>query len=351
MVRRRLRVARSVLVRLWVRSVSAHVASLLGHLQDNRQIVFSWPEPPENAACIQLGPRVAIFVHFDAAGALRGYVRRYIASLRDAGLDVVFVTNSGKLRPDAVAELKGLCAGVLVRRNVGYDFGAYSDALITLGLPRAETELVVLANDSVYGPIRDLGDVMERIDFSKADMWGLTESWQTRFHLQSYFLVAGRRALRSDAWRQFWAGVRPVPSKYLVVKEYEVGLTQALLRAGLACRAIWPYRELARDIDESLFFKPGRNEAEIADPALDYRRVHARHIRNAVMQRVPLNPTVDLWRQLIDAGFPFLKRELLRKNPSNVADVADWHAKLQSIQADTTEIEADLQRALKQRSP
>ena len=322
-----------------------------GFLRSNRQAVYAWPEPVARLSETKLGPKVVLFVHFDGGGAVRGYVRTYLHALRDAGLDVVFVSNSETLRPEALGFLQTVCAGIIVRRNIGYDFGAFHDALASLGLPRDDTEMVVLANDSVYGPIREIGSVLSRVDFEAADLWGLTESWQTRFHLQSYFIAVGPAAMRSKAWAEFWARVRPVASKPLVVKMYEVGLSQAMLKGQLRCRALWPYPELTADLDESLFFRPGRNEPEIEDPAILHRRIHVRHVRNAVMQRVPLNPTSDLWRQLLDAGYPFLKRELLRSNPSGVADVADWRGKLARMQVDASDIEADLQRALKNRSP
>ncbi len=40
--------------------------------------------------------------------------------------------------------LQEICAAVIVRRNIGYDFGAWRDALDFLGLPRAETEEIIL---------------------------------------------------------------------------------------------------------------------------------------------------------------------------------------------------------------
>jgi hypothetical protein len=40
----------------------------------------------------------------------------------------------------------------------------------------------------------------------------------------------------------------------------------------------------------------------------------------------PLNPTADLWRYLLQSGFPFIKKELLRDNPTRVADISEWRA-------------------------
>ncbi len=317
----------------------------VGWLRSHRQLLAAWPE-----GVPELGARVVLFCHFDRAGAVRPHVLGYVEALRQAGLSVVFVSNAGRLEAAAQARLQGLCAAILVRRNAGYDFAAWREALEHLGLPRPQTELLILANDSVYGPLIPLGEMLGRID-ATADFWGATESWQYRYHMQSYFLAAGAAALRSPGWRAFWAGVRAMPSKHYVVTRYEVGLTQALLREGLRCAALFPYPALLARVPPTR--RPGLAEivAEEIDPLVEARATQAGRIRAAAARRIPLNPTSDLWRQLLAAGFPFIKRELLRDNPSRVADLADWREVLGAIApAALGPIEVDLRRTLRHRA-
>lgn len=261
----------------------------LRYIRNRRQIVSFWPSGE-----VTLGPAVAIFAHYDRCGAVSKHVFHYLSELTANGLSVVFVSNAGQLEPDAVARLQHLCAAILVRRNIGYDFGAWREAMEHLSLPRSNSEVLVLANDSVYGPIRPLQETLARIHLDESPVWGLTESWQIDYHLQSYFLVFGTQALRSEAWRQFWDGVRPAPSKPWVIRHYEVGISQAMLRAGLGCRAAWPHGEIAGI--------PGSVEAR------------------------SVNPTAHLWRPLLMNRFPFIKRELLLKNPAHIQDLVDWRA-------------------------
>jgi hypothetical protein len=320
----------------------------LGFVRNNQQTVAAWPE-----CGVELGQRIVIFCHFDRSGTVRDHILHYVRSLSAAGFSVAFVTNSGQLRPDALEEVKSLCAAVLIRRNVGYDFGAWRDAIEQLGLPRPNTEILLLVNDSVYGPLRGIEDTLARIDFSLADIWGLTESWQTRYHLQSFFLAVAPRVMSSLAWRQFWLNVRPVPSKRWVIVQYEVGFTQVLLRAGFRCKAAWPYAQLVSQIAPSLLISERNRDGPIStDPMVDARKEHAHRIRRAATARIPLNPTSDLWRQLLQAGFPFLKRELLRDNPSRISDIADWRDVVErELRADPSAIELDLQRALRNKVP
>ncbi|HET8995412.1 MAG TPA: rhamnan synthesis F family protein [Acetobacteraceae bacterium] len=264
-----------------------YASAPLGRFRSHRQIGFAWPE-----GAVRLGPRIALVCHYDAGGRLRPDLLAYLRALRDAGFSVVLVSNSGTMHPDALQAGRALCAAVLVRRNLGLDFCAWRDAMEWLGLPHAGTAQLLLANDSVYGPLRPLAPLLARIGDAPG-LWGMTDSVERGFHLQSYFLLAQADVIRSAAWQRFWRGVRPLRSKWLMIGLYEVGLTQRLLRTGLGCHAL--FSGVAGD--GKLF----------------------------------ANPTLDGWRILLDAGFPFLKRELLRDNPTLVPDLAAWRTRVTEI--------------------
>jgi hypothetical protein len=313
------------------------------------QMVSRWPDGE-----IPLGPRVCVFAHWDGAGDVRPHVMHQVRSLAAAGLSVVFVTNARFLRPEVQEALKLVCAGIIIRRNVGYDFGAWREGLAQLDLPRANTAMVVIANDSVYGPLRSLNELFASIDFDAADAWGCTDTWQSRYHLQSYLMAFSPRVVGSEAWRRFWAGVVPTWSKTWLIRLYEIGLTQALLKAGFSCRAIWPYKTLIQDIDLALLRDRDKDDEgpNMNDPIVQARRKHVLRLREAVAGRTPLNPTSDLWRQLLMARFPFIKRELLRDNPTEVPDVVEWREVAANVsETSLAPIERDLQRTLRNRAP
>jgi Rhamnan synthesis protein F len=301
----------------------------------------------------ELGPRVALFCHFDGRGEIRPHTRKYIDALCAEGFSVVLVSNSGQLAPPSLAWASERVARTIIRKNLGYDFAAWRDGLLRLGLPAAATECLVIANDSVYGPFGPLGPLLSRMDFGAADAWGLTENWQIRYHLQSYFLAFGRRAMTSDAFGSFWRGVRDVRSKWWVVRTYEVGLTQALLAAGLRCQALWEYDSLIGAARQQLALEAAEEDGPGAgDPFQQATlRNYERVVRGAT-RRVALNPTSDLWLLLLGADFPFIKRELLRENPGRVPDVAAWRSAMAGLhEADRALITRDLQRSLRGIAP
>jgi hypothetical protein len=287
-------------------------------------------------------------------------------SILTSNFEVVFVTNSGHLAQSDLAWILARAARVVIRRNVGHDFGAWRDALSVCGLPQQDTKLLLIANDSVYGPIHPLENFLSKVDFSKADVWAVTDSWQHSFHLQSYLVAFGTSALSSPGFASFWNSVRDVRSKWWVVHRYEIGLTRALMAAGLRCKAVWPYTwliDLERESslqDDCASIESGPDCSGKAlddlsrkrDPFLEAKQRNRNRILGAALRRVPLNPTADMWQVLIERGCPFIKRELLQKNPAKVEGVAAWESVVRPISTfDPDIILRDLERTLKNQSP
>ena len=283
-----------ILMLRWLKwHTAAPLARLLGYFRNPKQIISVWPE-----AGITLGPRVVLFMHFDGAGNVRPQIFDYLNDLAANNLEVVFVTNAAKLNAPALQNLQEICAGIIIRRNIGYDFGAWRDAILHLDLPQAQTEEVILANDSVFGPLTPMGDVLRRINYKKADVWGLTESWQVRYHLQSFFMAFGPAALQAEAWRKFWRQVRPVPMKAYVVRTYEIGITQAMVKGGLSCTAMWPYETLLKKVDNVSFgqlVEESETNVGKLDPIVRNRKLQALRLRDAIARRIA--PTAVLTRR------------------------------------------------------
>jgi hypothetical protein len=328
----------------------ASLAVVVGQLRGRRHIVSAWPENQ-----VTLGPQVALFVHYDKRGAVRPQVLHYLRELQKNGRDVVFITNSGRLAPDGEVALREICAAVMVRRNIGYDFGAWADALKYFGLPCANTKEIIFANDSMFGPMLPLSGVLRRLDYNKADIWGLTDSWQICYHLQSFFLAFGPDALRSEQFKKYWNSVRPVPMKSFIIKAYEVGLTQTMIEAGLRCAALWRYEDitaLASHDEFKRLLSEEKSSFNELDPIRALRTQQILRIRKNIANREAMNPTADLWRQLLLADFPFIKRELLCDNPADIHDISDW-AKVvdETLSADPEPIRQDLRLMLDSKTP
>jgi hypothetical protein len=344
---------------------------------------------------MSLSEKVCIFVHYERSGILRRHTRRYLISIAEQGFSIVFVSNS-PLQEESLRFLSRSCYRIILRDNCGYDFAAYRDGLLNIFFELNDTLVLLLANDSVYAPISPLSDFFMKMDFSLADVWGATDSWQRQYHIQSYFIAFGPMALAHPGFHAFWLKVRNVRSKWAAVKYYELGLTRAMLALDMRCAAVFDYQSLMRRAEaivqevelENSDLKSGlpKNSTEDLSPGgeqsvatrspinsklLDRAesgvagegaaKIHAdvallkasadRALHGAVLRR-PSNPVVDLWLLLMDAGFPFLKRELLRDDPTRSPDLFAWHRIVNKhAPALYAEIIEDLKRVIRRASP
>jgi len=132
-----------------------------------------------------------------------------------------------------------------------------------------------------------------------------------------------------------------VPAKTWVISRYEIGLTRALTAGGLRCRALFPYGNAVAALKAA----PPRVDAP--GPA---ERRFLRRRAEAIEAGAPLNPTHFLWDTLLAMGCPFLKRELLRDNPTKVPGLERWEPAVRAVSDyDTRFIVQDLELSRRRR--
>jgi len=267
----------------------------------SRPLAYTVPlAPPGDLS----GRKICLFSHFDPEDELDPHVRNYIRSLKMSGYETILISSTMALGDAALAEARELCLGIVQRENRGYDFAGWALALdLFPGL--LDAGRILLANDSVYGPMSPLDMLFSQMDARGHDFWGLTESLEIQPHIQSYFLSFGPAALRARAFRDFWSRVRPLADKNEVIQKYELTLGTWLEQAGLS-RGVYVASKTAG-------LQGG-------------------------------NPTLDCWRQLVSRHrFPFVKVQLLRDNPLG-NDISDWRETVARTGYDTGLIEAHLRR-------
>jgi lipopolysaccharide biosynthesis protein len=230
---------------------------------------------------------------------------------------------------------------------VGFDFGNFKDAIGRIPDP-GRLDSLLLVNDSVYGPFQPLAPLIERMDLTAGDVWSITDNWTWRFHLQTYFVLFGRRALASEAFRLFWRRVRYLPVKTAVITWCEFALTRAMIRDGLRCRALFPQRVVALAITEAHAASKEPDETKLTH----LRKRFVDTVMDAIDAGVPLNMTHFFWDFLIvEMGCPFLKRDLLQRNPSRVPGLQRWEAVIRSASRyDTDLIAQHLELSVRNRS-
>ncbi|PHR59690.1 MAG: polysaccharide biosynthesis-like protein [Robiginitomaculum sp.] len=288
---------------------------------------------------------LVIFAHFDKDGVIHGFVLEYLEQLALAGRRIIFVTNSPKFPDRQRTKLQGKVETILWRANKGYDFGAYADGIKAAG-DLGELQSLLLCNDSVYGPVFPLASIFEQMSADTADMWSLTDSWDSHYHLQSYFLLFHKAVLRDAAFVRRWQKYIHVHSKSWVIRKHEIGLSKDAQKAGLRLRSLFRYRDLL----DGFITKIG-NASILEDTALvPSHRAFLKRIFDHAESGRPLNASHFFWDQLILAGYPFIKRELLQSNPMHIPSLYKWEQLLVAVSKyDTDLINQHLETSMRDR--
>jgi len=231
--------------------------------------------------------RIAIFAHYDGQGEVKPYVLTLLRGLREV-CDEIFFVSTAQLSDSELQKVGTCCSRAELRDNSGFDFGMWQHALARLEL--ANVDELVLTNSSVFGPIYPLAPIFERMAEQACDFWGMTDNFEIRWHLQSYFLVLKKRALAFPGFSRFFSAVLPYRDKDQLIRSYEVGLTKFLCEGGLRPAAFVPVASW------------------VSSPSRKARLCARRQ-----------NPTLYQPQALLAAGMPFVKAQLLRDNPARVS--------------------------------
>lgn len=285
--------------------------------------------PPDQGTLVRLSPpasrRWCLYAAYSPTSCVSDMVLAQLRAYRAAGFAVVFVSMS-KFVSDADRDrLAGVCCGLIHRRSFGRDFGAWAHATRLLGDDLADAESLLLTNDSMLGPIFPLAPFID-VCTAREGLFGLTESLGGGSHLQSYFLLANGARTVADAVA-FLAHVRLTHSKWLMVQRGEVAFARVLRNNGHFTGAVLDHET----IENALLDHPELlAELSVLEPGLLSGLDPTPSLRNRYLLRsrlfmLPLNPCHQLNSVLLrHFKFPFIKVELVTKNPGMVPSVPDW---------------------------
>ncbi len=247
--------------------------------------------------------RVCVFAHYDKDNTVDEYVYYYLNELLTIVQKLVFVTVSDISEKD-VMKLKNLDIEVIKRENIGYDFYSYKVGIEQLDLNLYD-ELIV-CNDSVFGPIIPMKNIFTKMQDGECDFWGITDSKDIAYHLQSYFLVFRKKILKSHVFSDFWNQLKILEDKNEIITRYEIGMSQVLLKKNYRPQAYIDYRINKKDnivrLLKRLMNKPHKFFNLVIFPY--------RYFSTAVKKNG--NSSLNFWdKLLIKHQLPFIKKSLI----------------------------------------
>lgn len=235
---------------------------------------------------------ICLFATHATRGRLPPHTAYYLSELKSCGF-VIHLALSGamELAPDIADFCEKNDVTPWVRPNLGHDFGAWKDLVLSGCAGNASR--VLLANDSVFGPFVPLAPIFSRMERTGCDVWGMIESLAVIPHLQSWFVCFECGSFHAGAVERVLLQDFSSMTREELIWHGELGLSVAFRAAGLSSAAVWSEAD-------SL---PGR-----------MAKMNAMHSH---------------WHQLLRSGrVPFVKTELVRDNPFHLSTVERWRENL-----------------------
>jgi rhamnosyltransferase len=267
--------------------------------------------------------RIVVFSHFDIDNIIDDYVIFYLKNLRLFVDKICFVSTS-KRSDFEVEKIKGICDPIIFRENKGYDFVSYKTGLLEIEPEVHNYDEILFCNDSVYGPLFDLEKMFSKMVNSKCDFWGVTENLEEKKHIQSYFVAIKKVIIEDPAFWNFIRSIEVVNLKHDIIKNYEIGLTRFLLSQSYKYDKYVKrvtFLERFKSFTNLYMRKPFSDHSKTKSIDLKVifgilKKIRKRFLRYLVFNEV--NPTLFFWKENIKQQCPFLKIELLRKNPEKL---------------------------------
>lgn len=166
--------------------------------------------------------RLLIYFIYDKDGIIDDYIFYFLNAFKEYCEEICVVVN-GKIEYKAKETLQNLVNKVIVRENIGYDSGAYKEALVMYGFENLKKyDEIILANFTMFGPIIPLEELFCKMDKEKVDFWGITKHPCSKYkianfkiteHIQSYFIAYRKNLITSNDFKTYWDTIK-TPTTY-----------------------------------------------------------------------------------------------------------------------------------------
>ena len=190
--------------------------------------------------------RSAVYVLYDKDGVVDSYVTYMLQELLKVCDKLVVVCN-GVLGDEGKASIEEITKEIIVRDNEGFDAWAYKTGMEYIGWDDLKDyDELILMNDTIFGPFYPFQTIFDEMDSRNVDLWGITK--HGRFmnpdgltkkgvfpeHIQTYFLVMGKKVLESPEFQKYWENLPALKSWNATVSFFESQYTKHFADLGFS---------------------------------------------------------------------------------------------------------------------
>ena len=189
------------------------------------------------AGSVELSRDIAIFVVFQPK-RIPDSIFASLDHFVEKGFSPFVVLQCAPSEGD-MARLKSMSSVVMKRRNFGYDFGGYRDAVLYLQEHDLPFDNLVFINDSIWFPVFRNCDHLDRIRSLDENLVGysfaVAKNDRNNEHVQSYFFAfSGLDARKKKAFFDYWKNLRLASDRQFTIRNCEMKMTAHFKREGFS---------------------------------------------------------------------------------------------------------------------
>lgn len=153
--------------------------------------------------------------------------------------DLVIVCN-GFLNNDSISKLKKYSNhDILFRDNIGFDAGAWRDAMLNIGFDKFnDFDEIIFFNDSFFGPFYPFKIIFDKMQNENVDYWGITSKGDSKNsnylcpyeicpeHIQTYFFAVRKNLFQSTEFQNYWKNLPNFPNLNHLKYKFEAVFTR-----------------------------------------------------------------------------------------------------------------------------
>ena len=191
--------------------------------------------------------RICLFAGYDNKNIIHDYVVYYIKELSTVA-DVYYMADN-EISKHEKAKITPYVKEAYGFNHKKYDFGSWQELIKIIGWEKiSEYDELILANDSVFGPLYPIKELFEKIEKdTEWEVCGITEEcyieknndkYSINNFIQSYFVIIKKNIFMQEYIKQFFHDYTLYTSKADVVLNGEKKLSKILIENNVAIKKI-----------------------------------------------------------------------------------------------------------------
>lgn len=191
--------------------------------------------------------RICLFAGYDSKNIIHDYVVYYLKELSTVA-DVYYMADN-EISEHEKVKITPYVKGAYGFNHKKYDFGSWQELIKIIGWEKiSEYDELILANDSVFGPLYPIKELFEKIEKDRQwEVCGITEEcyieknndkYSINNFIQSYFVIIKKNIFMQEYIKQFFHDYTLYTSKADVVLNGEKKLSKILIENDVVIKKV-----------------------------------------------------------------------------------------------------------------